>query len=191
MGSITLSSATADRVKGILKKAPYLQPPIVSGWTERPRLYLHRDEPWLLVPAESDPLRTTSGGAVIPTHALADLQRVVEAKVEFDRIAIAHEIEPGRVPVDLRSALGPQGLPCSHDVAKKLVGVSPPPTARNLRLAAGLDKCVAALTGAASTLAGAAMNLSLDPIVFGVISCSDELRESEPALYFPLTAWRW
>ena len=191
MGSITLSSDTADRVKGIVKQAPFLQPPIVSGWTERPRLYLHRDEPWLLVPAESDPLRTTSGGAVIPTRALADLQRVVEAKIEFDRIAIAHEIDPALVPVDLRTALGSKGLPCSKDVAEKLVGESPPPTARNLRLAEGLDKCVATLTGAASTLADAAMHLSLDPIVFGVIPCSGDLRESQPALFFPLTAWRW
>jgi hypothetical protein len=190
MKTMTVSPAAVARARAIARKAPFLPPPIAADWQEQPRLYLNQGEPWLLLPAERDPLRTVKGEVAIPRAALADLQRIVDADVDFDRLAVAHEIDPARVPARIRAALPANGLDCTDEVAEALIGKVPPPPSANRRLADGLDKVVATLAGAtqaAGDLAGAV----LDPIIFGVIPLTGALTPGQPALYYPLAAWRW
>lgn len=187
----TVSNTAVARARTIARRAPFLPPPIVTDWHEQPRLYLNRNEPWLLLPVERDPQRTIKGEVAIPRAALAALSKVVDAGIDFDRLAVAHEIDPDRVPVKIREALPPHGLICTDEVAEKLVGKTPPVPRANQRLANSLERVVSTLASA-PTAAGALVGAVLDPIIVGVIPLADHaLTTGRPALYFPLAAWRW
>ncbi|MDF3049697.1 MAG: hypothetical protein K0R87_1335 [Pseudonocardia sp.] len=68
--------------------------PIVVEWSEAPVLTLDRGTPWLVGPAERDPVRTRTGRAIIPREQRAQLERIRSTGVRFDRVAIAHELDP-------------------------------------------------------------------------------------------------
>lgn len=185
------------RVATIQKLAPFLAAPTIAVWDEEPRLYRDKNnEPWLLLPAEDDPMRTLKGEVAIPKRCLVDLQRIAEHGVEFDRLAIAHELRPTVIPADVMNVLDSNGVRCTHDVARKLVGtIAPPPTAGR-RMASALDKTVNAITKSTAALADAAVataaaTTTLDPIVFGVIGEDGPPTIGRPAHWFALTAWRW
>lgn len=184
-------SALDAKIAKARSTASTLRAPVLASWDERPVLYLQKGEPWLLVPAERDPLRTLKGGVFIPDRALADLQRIVAAGLDFERIAIAHEVTPAHVPADLRGAIPNQGRPCTDEVAARLVGDLPAPT-KTLKSAARLDSLVSKIVNAtAATTAGLLAAGLSDPIVFGVLGPEGGPRPGRLAAYFPLAAWHW
>lgn len=197
MGDVSAPAAGrvwSTRFDAVLRTAPTLAVPAVRPWDERPRLFLQAGEPWLLLPAEHDPLRTLKGQIAIPAQALERLERIAASGAEFDRIAIAHEVPGASLPTHVRGAIPAAGIACSHDVAAALVGTIAPPPPATARLARALDKAVGALTAgaaAAAAAAGAMGGSALDPIVFGVLGVEGLPKQGEPAAYFPLAAWRW
>lgn len=185
-------TATHPRVAAIRKRVPQLPEPILATWTEDPRLYLQKGQPWIVLPAERDPLRTLKGEVAIPDRCISELQALVAAGVEFDRLAVAHEIAPSLLPGSVVEVLqkSPAGIPCAMPAVKKLLGDAPPPPRSTQRMASVLDKVVETLTSSGG-IAGAVLSAPLDPIVFGVIGPAGPPAEGVGCAWFPLTAWHW
>jgi hypothetical protein len=190
------------RHEAIAAAAPFLTP-VEDRWSDLPLLRLHRDRPWLLVPAQRDPIRARNGGPVIPAAQLDVLRGISARGARFDAVAIAHELDPNGPASRLVPQLRGGPRTCSDDVARLLVGPVPdqPDTARLARI---MDRAVAGLGRAATlggkalagTVAGAAATAlaitdPLDPIVVGVLGEYGAPADGEPALYYALTAWRW
>jgi hypothetical protein len=157
--------------------------PIVVEWSEAPVLTLNRGTPWLLGPAERDPLRNRMGKPILPRQQRTKLERIRSTGVRFDRIAIAHELDPTG-PVRPLLALLEQGpQPCTDNVAGLVVGQTPPHP--------GLYRAVRAIDsmcrGPAATRV---LDRLLDPIVFGVVAPGTP-RDGNPSLWYPLVVWRW
>jgi hypothetical protein len=159
--------------------------PIAVEWSEAPVLTLDRGTPWLVGPAERDPARSRTGHAIIPREQRAQLQRIRSTGVRFDRVAIAHELDPAGPVRPLLPLLERGARPCSDNIAHLVVGRTPPHP-RVERAARALDN---ALGGALATVRESLDSL-LDPIVFGVVAPGGP-RVGEPSLWYPLVAWRW
>lgn len=185
-------TVTHPRVAAIRKRAPQLPELTLATWTEDPRLYLQKGQPWIVLPAERDPLRTLKGEVAIPDRCISELQDLVKAGVDFDRLAVAHEIAPSLLPGSVVEVLhkSPAGVPCDMPAVKKLLGDAPPPPRSTQRMANILDKVVETLTSSDS-IVGAVVSAPLDPIVFGVIGPAGPPAEGEGCAWFPLTAWHW
>jgi hypothetical protein len=166
---------------------PSLPEPRLLEWTETPLVALDRsDTPWVIGPAEHDPLQSTRGRTVIPHKQRAQLKRIAKLGVPFQRLAIAHELDPqGRVR-QLLPALRTQPQPCTNELARALVGDVPahPGVTRAVTV---LD---AAVNGATSAVGINAVVSVLDPIIFGVIAPTPP-RHGHLCLWYPLVAWRW
>jgi hypothetical protein len=166
---------------------PSLPEPRLLEWTETPLVALDRsDIPWVIGPAEHDPLQSTRGRTVIPHKQRAQLKRIAKLGVPFQRLAIAHELDPqGRVR-QLLPALRTQPQPCTNELARALVGDVPahPGVTRAVTV---LD---AAVNGATSAVGINAVVSVLDPIIFGVIAPTPP-RHGHLCLWYPLVAWRW
>lgn len=159
--------------------------PIVVEWSEAPILTLDRGRPWLFGPAERDPLRNHAGHAIMPRRQRAQLERIRSTGVRFDRIAIAHELDPTGPVRPLLPLLQRGPRPCTDNVARLLVGRTPPHSTTG-RAARALD---AILSGAVAP-ARQTLETLLDPIVFGVVAPARP-RAGKPSLWYPLVAWRW
>lgn len=164
---------------------PALPRPLVLPWSEEPLVTLDQGAPWLYGPIERDPLATRGGHTVVPRTQLRRLARLAESDLPFQRLAIAHELDREGAVRGLLPALRHGPRTCTDAVARELVGplrAHPHLT----RAAATLDTLMG---GAAAGLAGA-VEFLLDPIIFGVIAPRG-LAHAEPALWYPLVAWRW
>ena len=76
---------------------PSLPEPLPLAWTETPLVSIDRSGvPWVIGPAEHDPLRSARGRTVIPHKQRAQLKRIAKLGVPFQRLAIAHELDPRR-----------------------------------------------------------------------------------------------
>jgi hypothetical protein len=158
-----------------------LPAPMILPWVEQPVLVLDRGAPWVYGPVEQDP-GMTERGMVLPRPVIRRLTELAALELPFQRLAIAHELDPdgpaaGYLP-ELRA--GPRA--CTAAEAGALVG--PPPAHPAVRRTA---RILEALVGRTARAAKAAL---LDPILFGVVG-SPELVVGEPARYYPLVAWRW
>ncbi len=192
--TITPTKPMPTRIATVRQMAPFLPDPTLAAWDESPRLYRSKQEPWLLLPAEHDPMRTLKGQVAIPQRCLAELHRIADRGVEFDRLAVAHELDPKVVPGHLNPVLDGAGVRCTHEVARHLVGTITPPPVAGRRMAAALDKTVDALSRGSAAAAAAPFTASLgalDPIIFGVLGEAGPPAAGEPAYWFVLTAWRW
>ena len=169
----------------LTRKWAELPRPIVVEWSEAPVLTLDRGTPWLVGPAERDPVRSRRGHAIIPREQRAQLQRIQSTGVRFDRVAIAHELDPAGPVRPLLSLLERGARPCSDNIARLVVGRTPPHPGVE-RAARALDN---ALGGAVATVRQS-LDALLDPIVFGVVAPAGP-RAGEPSLWYPLVAWRW
>lgn len=163
---------------------PVLRAPLTIVWNETLTLALDGGVPWVFGPAERDPLRGRRGTSVLPRRARTRLRRIAASGVPFQRLAIAHELDPAG-PVRARLAelaAGPRT--CTEEDARPLVGTVPshPAVARAVRL---LEHAVGRTTAPAQVV-----HRCLDPIVFGV-SAPEPLRAGDLALWYPLVAWRW
>jgi hypothetical protein len=161
--------------------------PLPLAWTETPLVSIDRSGiPWIIGPAEHDPLRSARGRTVIPHKQRAQLKRIAKLGVRFQRLAIAHELDPqGPVP-QLLPALRTQPQPCTNEAAPVLAREAPahPGVTRAVMV---LD---AAVSGATSAVGINAVVSALDPIIFGVIAPTQP-RHGQLCLWYPLVAWRW
>jgi hypothetical protein len=161
--------------------------PLPLAWTETPLVSIDRSGvPWVIGPAEHDPLRSSRGRTVIPHKQRAQLKRIAKVGVPFQRLAIAHELDPEGPVRQLLPALRSQPQPCTHELARVLVGEVPahPGVTRAVMV---LD---AAVSGVTSAVGINAIVSVLDPIIFGVIAPTPP-RHGQLCLWYPLVAWRW
>jgi hypothetical protein len=161
--------------------------PLQLEWTEILLVSIDRSGvPWVVGPAEHDPLRSTRGRSVIPHKQRAQLKRIAKLGVPFQRLAIAHELDPEGPVRQLLPALRTQPRACTEEVARVLVGEVPahPGATRAMMV---LD---AAVSGATSAVGINAVASVLDPIIFGVITPTPP-RHGQLCLWYPLAAWRW
>jgi hypothetical protein len=166
---------------------PDLPPPHVLEWTEVPLLAVDRSgAPWVIGPTERDPVRDSRGHAVVPRRQRARLKRIAELGIPFQRLAIAHELDPAGPVKHLLPELREGPRPCTDEVARKLVGGVPahPATSRAIR---ALESPIRAAT---STAPIRVLSTVLDPIIFGIIAPTAP-QQGEPCLWYPLVAWRW
>jgi hypothetical protein len=176
-----------DLGDGIQRRWPSLQDPLLLEWSESPVLTIDRSgTPWIVGPVERDPLRGSDGGTVVPRKQLARLKEIAELDVPFQRLAIAHEIDPEGPVKPLLSALRERPLPCTDEVARALVGEVPPHPGVT-RAVRALDSAVGGATFAVPSHLWATL---LDPIIFGIIAPAIP-RRGQLCLWYPLVAWRW
>ena len=110
----------------INQKWPSLPPPLPLEWTETPLVSIDSSGvPWVIAPTERDPLRTTRGGTVIPRKQRASLKRIAKLGVPFQRLAIAHELDPEGPVRHLLPELNQGPRTCTDADARTLVGDVP------------------------------------------------------------------
>jgi hypothetical protein len=166
---------------------PSLPEPLPLAWTETPLVSIDRSGvPWVIGPVEDDPLRSARGRTVIPHKQRTQLKRIAKLGIPFQRLAIAHELDPQGPVRQLLPALRTQPRTCTQEVARGLVGDVPahPGVTRAVMV---LD---AAVSGATSAVGINAVVSVLDPIFFGVIAPTPP-RHGQLCLWYPLVAWRW
>jgi hypothetical protein len=175
-------------------KLPKLPNPIVASWDERHRLVIDRGEPWIVGPLEIDPYLTKTGGYPFPKDVGAQLERISMAGARFHRIVIAHEVDRTGPVVAVLPKVPRAGLAISAKDAKVYLGRTPSPE-KPKDMAASFDKAIRKVVraGAAGAAVVGAMLTApmLDPIVFGVVGVHGQPRNGEPAICYPLAAWRW
>ncbi len=178
-------AALTDLDAGLHRAWPELSPSLVLPWSAWPVLACDPDgRVWVYGPAERDPL-ARDGRTVVPRAQRTALAALAERGAPFQRVAVAHELDPEGPVRPLLPALAGGPRRCTDAVARAVTGAppAPPRTARTLR---GLDGL---LRGGRRALAAAADQL-LDPIVFGVLGPRPPA-EGEPCLWVPVVAWRW
>ena len=180
--------ALADLAEHIGFLWPALPAPLVLGWSDDLRLVLDGEIPWIFGPVERDPLRGQRGTTVLPSGARKRLKEIAKSGVTFQRVAIAHELDPDGPVRPLLPTLRSRPLACPDDLARKLVGPVPmhPRIARVLQV---LNWAISGTQAAARTSADVVGRV-FDPIVFGVIGPTPP-EEGRACLWFPMTAWRW
>jgi hypothetical protein len=123
---------------------------------------------------------------VIPRKQRARLKRIAELGVPFQRLAIAHELDPEGPVQKLLPALRTSPQPCTNEVAREFVGDVP--AHPGVTRAVGVID--AAVRGATSAVAINAIVNALDPIIFGIIAPTPP-QGRQLCLWYPLVAWRW
>lgn len=175
----------ASRDATLRARAPWLREFHVAPWNTEPLLVMDKGVPWIVMPYEKDPLRTSEGGYPFPTQVKSELQALARTGVDFDSLAVAHELDPTGPVAPLLPKIPPAGLVCDETAAKTLVGAVPG-TEVSKRLAStlnragdavaesapklllGLALAPVAIVAAPLALLGAAV-AGVDPIVFGVL----------------------
>jgi hypothetical protein len=152
-----------------------LPAPLERMWSDRPMLVLDGGAPWAFGPVE-EPL-------VMPGWVIRRLEKIAALDLPFQRLAVAHELDPEGPVAGLLPALRDGPLVLTAHEARAVVG--PPRTHPVLRRTARL---LERMVGRAA-MARAAEKI-LDPILFGVVGAPD-LAHGRPALFYPLVAWRW
>jgi hypothetical protein len=177
----------ADLAVQVRRTWAALPAPLTLAWSDSPMVALDHEAPWVYGPVERDPLRGSNGGTVIPHRERARLNEFAALGVPFQRLAIAHELNPDGPVRHLLPALKTGPRTCTDEVARALVGVVPTHrgTARAVRV---LDAAVGAMSGARTR--SHLLNVLRDPIIFGIIAPTPP-RHGEPCLWYVLAAWRW
>lgn len=141
-------------------------------------LVLDRGVPWLYGPVEGDPLTTARGHRALPHREIKRLRALATFDVPFQRLAIAHELDPDGPVADVVPMLEAGPRTCSDAVARMLVGPE---------LGHPWVRAVVRICGAGARCAA---EMVLDSILFGVVGAPD-LNHGRPAHFYPLVAWRW
>lgn len=165
---------------------PHLRRPRTLAWSDTLMIARDHGGAWVYGPAERDPMRGRHGRTVLPRAASARLRTIAAYGIPFQRIAIAHELDPD-VPVGELPGLADGPQPCRDETARRLVGGVPahPGVTRAIRL---LDTVTPGATASAD--AAQVVRRALDPIIFGVVS-PDPPSPGDLGLWYALTAWRW
>jgi hypothetical protein len=160
------------------RRFPQLQAPRTFAWSEQPVVVLDQGVPWLYGPVERDPLMTARGRVALPRREIKRLRALAALDVPFQRLAIAHELDPDGRVAEYMPELGDGPRTCTDDIARELVG--PQPVHPWVRRAVHIFDAAARGTA----------EMVLDPILFGVVG-APELTHGRPAHFYPLAAWRW
>lgn len=171
---------------GLQRQWPQLPASIVLPCSEHPIVGLDGDSPWVWAQAPADPQREPDGIAVVPRDRRRQLRRIAAAGSQFDAVAVAHELDVNGPVRSLLPELRNGPRTCTDEVARTLVG--PVPQHPGVARAAGMLDAL--FGGDALAWAGNALDLLLDPIVFGVVAPFG-LTDGAPGVYQPLVAWRW
>jgi hypothetical protein len=165
-------------------------PAVIEEWIQRPVLRLVGASPCLIVDIKDCPHRTYSGRHVIPAQPRAALRRLAQLGVDFPKLAVLHELDPGAAVQQVLPMLREGPVTCSSEVARAVVG--PLPEHPGLRRTADtLDAVLLRGRRAVGATVGRTGRL-LDPIIFGVVALDGSAPvPGEPALWYPLVAWRW
>jgi len=163
---------------------PDLPRPTILRWSEDPVLTLDREAPWLYAPIERDPQATRDRRTAVPRAQLRRLKQLAARGAPFQRIAVAHELDPDGLARSLSPTLRDGPRTCTDAVARELVGPLPAHS-RLFQATRVLD----ALVARPARTAAATIELLLDPIIFGVIAPSGPV-QGEPCLWYPLAVWR-
>jgi hypothetical protein len=131
-------------------------------------------------------MRGSRGRTVVPRGQRARLKRIAELGVPFQRLAIAHELDPKGPIRQLLPALRDGPKTCTDEVARILVGAVPAHPGLN-RAVRVLDSAIGSATSAIPINAVVTI---LDPIIFGIIAPTPP-RQGQLCLWYPLAAWRW
>lgn len=152
------------------RRWPELPAPVRRVWSDRPVLVHDGGVPWVFGPVD--------GPVVMPGRVIRRLEEIAALGLPFQRLAIAHELDPDGPAADLLRG-GPRLL--TPREAHALVG--PPRAHPALRRAVRLlDRMLGA------TVTGMAEKI-LDPILFGVVGAPG-LAPGRPADFYPLVAWK-
>lgn len=179
------SELAGSRDAVLRRRAPGLPAYQVAPWNPEPLLVMGKGLPWIVMPYDKDPLRTRDGGYPFPGHVKHDLQALAARGVDFDTLAIAHEIDPHGPVKPLLQKIPPEGLICDEATTKTLVGETPA-TEASKRMAGALNRAGDAVADSApKVLLGlvlapvavvmapfallAAAGSAVDPIVFGIL----------------------
>ncbi|MDQ6523994.1 hypothetical protein RB608_10300 [Nocardioides sp. LHD-245] len=173
------------RDAALRKREPKLPPCTIAPWQPEPLLVMDKGSPWILLPYDKDPLRTRDGGYPFPREVKRTLAAIAHKGVDFDSLAVAHELDPKGPVAPLLGKIPPEGVRCDEAAARELIGKTPAAEGHK-RMAATLNRAgdaaaeygPAALLGLAlapvaivaapiALLAAAASGI--DPIVFGVL----------------------
>ena len=160
------------------RRFPQLRAPRTVTWSEQPVVVLDEGVPWLYGPVERDPLMTARGHVVLPRREIKRLHALAALDLPFQRLAIAHELDPDGPASDIVPMLDDKPRTCTDALARTLVG--PQPVHPWVRRAVQIFDAAARRTA----------EKVLDPILFGVIGAPD-LIHGRPAHFYPLVAWRW
>jgi hypothetical protein len=172
----------------INQKWPSLRPPLPLEWTETPLVSIDSSGvPWVIAPTKRDPLRTPRGGTVIPRKQRASLKKIADLGVPFQRLAIAHELDPDGPVRHLLPELNQGPRTCTDADARTLVG-DVPPHPGVARAVQALDVMVC---GGTTVVPARVWERLLDPVIFGIIAPAPPPRHGQLCLWYPLVAWRW
>lgn len=169
---------------------PSLRPAQIATWSERQRLFMERKRPWIITPFELDPYITKDGGYPFPAEVQRVLTRIHKTGAQFDRIAIAHEVDPKGFAAPLLAKVPCGGVDITPSATSKILG-SLPAQKKTDELAAKIDKAVTGTLKTPAHAVGALGSTLLDPIVFGIKGIFGPPAQGEPVLFYPLAAWDW
>lgn len=177
-------------------RVPSLRKPVLGDWQDNHRLVVDQGVPWIFGPLEIDPLLSRRGGMPLPDEIAAELRALSDAGATFERILVAHEVDPSGPVARLADDVPPWGVALSSADARRCV-TRPSPSQRSREGADTLDGRVRRagrvgrrIAETAAVVAAAPLAV-LDPIVFGVNGIVGPPRHDEPAVFYPLAAWRW
>ena len=166
---------------------PSLHSPVVDEWSEDLVLVLDGSVPWMMGPAERDPLQGRFGTNVLPRAARIRLAEVDGLRVPFQHAAFAHELDPVGPVEPFLPTLRTGRHSCTPDVARTLVGDVP----AHPWVSSVLAMLDWAARGPRTTKAPPRTGRpGLSRIIFGVTALTP-LQDGHLCLWFPLTAWRW
>jgi hypothetical protein len=175
----------ASRDAALRKRVPGLPAYEVAPWNPEPLLVMDKGLPWIVMPYDKDPLRNRDGGYPFPRQVKCSLQNLVTEGIDFDTLAIAHELDPKGPVAPLIGKIPPTGLLCDAATTNTLVSETPA-TEVSKRMANTLNRAGDAVAESASkvllglalapvavvvapfALLAAAVS-EIDPIVFGIL----------------------
>ena len=185
-----------ERDRTLRTRVPQVRKPVLADWQDGHRLVVDKGVPWVFGPLEIDPLLDRRGGMPLPDDVTAQLTQLSEAGAAFDRIVVAHELDPDGPASRHADDVPAWGLPISSVDARRYV-TRPRASERSLDSAGALDdrlrragRLSRRIAETAAIVAVAPLGV-LDPIVFGVNGVVGQPRDGEPAIFYPLVAWRW
>jgi hypothetical protein len=114
------------------------------------------------------------------------LKQIAALDVPFQRLAIAHELNPEGPVRHLLPELKTRPLIVTDELARALVGGIPEHPGV-IRAVQALDVLVC---GATSVVPDRVWSALLDPIIFGITAPTPP-RQGQLCLWYPLAAWRW
>jgi hypothetical protein len=155
-----------------------------SRIADRPQVVAGAETDWIVLPADLDPLYQ-QGKLPAPDAVRARVAALLNAGIQFDALAVAHEVPAGAF-ARVRTGAALQELLL-------------PPTPRSLSVLATITGCLfAAAWSVGHFLSGrmvfsdeslSSLAPSSDPMLFGAVVADPPARVGDAALYFLIAQW--